>query len=199
MPPGTVVPRLLVAAVLAVEQRKLRSGGGRELAEPTGDERGLAVAGESGDADAGEPAQRQVTVVAEVVAADVEHVGDVGFPGSGRALAGAERLGEWVGAQRPDDEAAGFDLGDADADGPPVVGEVLGLLFDVLPAGARCGPDEAFPAVVGDPPAPGTGVVDPAVSLGGFTTKQERQAAPGQPQQDQEQRAGFGCWTVLRC
>ena len=55
--PGAVVPGFLVAAVFAVQERELRGQCGGELAEPRGNQRGLAVAGESGDANAGEPAQ----------------------------------------------------------------------------------------------------------------------------------------------
>src|SRR5260221_5978719 len=57
--PGAVVPGVLVAAVLAVQERELGGGGGGELAQPGRDEAGLAVAGQAGDADAGEAPQRQ--------------------------------------------------------------------------------------------------------------------------------------------
>jgi hypothetical protein len=116
VPPGAVVPGFLVAAVLAVQEGELGGGGRGELAEPGGDEAGLPIAGQAGDADAGEPAQRQVPVAAEVVAADIQHIGDVRCVGAGRAALGAEWFGEGVGAQGADDKPAGCGLGDADAD-----------------------------------------------------------------------------------
>lgn len=81
--PGPLVPGLLVAAVLAVQERELGRRRGCELAEPAGDKGGLAVARQTGDADPGQPAQRQVPVVAEVVPADVEHIWCMGFVGAG--------------------------------------------------------------------------------------------------------------------
>src|SRR5205807_1014707 len=98
--------------------------------EPAGDEGGLAVAGQAGDADSSEAAQREVAVLAEVIAAHIQNVGDVGFVGAGRAAVRAERFGKRVGAQGADDEASGRGLGDADTDGPPVVSDVRGLLLN---------------------------------------------------------------------
>ena len=95
--PCAVVPGFLVAAVFAIQEHELRGGGGGELAEPTGDERCLAVAGQARDADAGEPAQREIPVVAEVVTADVQHGRPVGFEGARRAAFRAERLRERIG------------------------------------------------------------------------------------------------------
>jgi hypothetical protein len=60
----------------------------------------------------------------------------VGVVGAGRALAGAERDGEGVGAQGADDEPAGRLLGDADAGGAPIVGDLLTLFLDLFAAGA---------------------------------------------------------------
>jgi hypothetical protein len=198
VPPGPVVPGFLVTAVLAVEQGELGGGGGGELAEPGRDEAGFAVAGEPGDADPGETAQRQVPVVAEVVPADVQHIGNVRQIGAGRAALGAERLGERVGAQGADDESAGCGLGDADADGPPVVGDVSGLLLDLFTAGPRRGFDSALPAVAGEPQAPGTRVADLPGPLGGLDADQEREQPAAEREQDQEERMGLGSRPVLR-
>ena len=112
---------------LPSSKRELRGRCRGQLAQPRCDQRGLAVAGQAGHADPGQAAQRQVPVGAEVVAADVEHVRVVRGVGAGRAPLRAERLGERIGAQRADDEAAGLHLGDADADGPPVVRDVRRL------------------------------------------------------------------------
>ncbi len=54
VPPGAVVPGFLIAAVLAVQERELRGWCAGELAQPGGDEAGFAVAGQAGDADAGQ-------------------------------------------------------------------------------------------------------------------------------------------------
>src|SRR5262249_19565183 len=124
--PGAMVPGFLVAAVFAIQERELRGWCGGELTQPRSDQRRLAVAGEAGGAEAGEPAQRRVRVVAEVVTPDVQQGRPMWPEGARRTVVRAERLGERVSAECADDEAAGSGLGDADADRPPVVSDVGG-------------------------------------------------------------------------
>src|SRR5262249_23500468 len=127
-----------------------------------------------------------------------QDVGDMGLVSAVRALAWAEGLAKRIGPQSTNDEAAGPDLSDTDADGGPVVGDVLGLPFDFPAASTRCGFDEALPAVVSETPATGVQVVDLGSAPGGFDAEQERQASPAQRQQYQKQRAGFDDRAVLR-
>ncbi len=87
----------------------------------------------------------------------------------------AEGLRERVGAQSADDEPAGCGLGDADADGSPVVGDVRGLFLDFVAAGAGRCLDLALPAVLGEPPPPGARVVDLPEPFGSLDAEQQRQ------------------------
>jgi hypothetical protein len=123
----------------------------------------------------------------------------VGFVGAERAAIGAERFGERVGAQGADDEASGRGLGDADADGPPVVSDVRGLLLDFAAAGARRGGDQALPPVVDQAPVPGTRVVDLADSLGGLDAEQKREDPAREREQDEDEDAGLDGRAVPGC
>src|SRR5260221_12289460 len=99
--PGAVVPGFLVAAVLAAQERELGGGGGGELAQPGRDEAGLAVAGQAGDADAGEAPQRQGPGGAEAVPADIQHIREVGAGGGGGAPVPGERPRQTGGREGP--------------------------------------------------------------------------------------------------
>src|SRR5215472_420504 len=98
--------------------------------------------------------------------------------GARRAPLRAEGLRQRIGTQRANDQTAWRGLGDTDAERPPVVSNVRGLLLDFLTTGTRRGRDDALPAVLGQPPPLRARVVDPS-PIDSLDADRERKQPPG--------------------